>query len=60
MTKDQEKVCFSMTLDGQNAKRFELIKKYYGLENATEVIRVLLYEKFKQLFPKEAEHDRRV
>jgi hypothetical protein len=54
MAKDEEKVCFSMTLEGLNAKRFEMIKKYYGLENATEVIRVLLYEKYKQLFPKEA------
>ena len=49
----QPQLTFSMTLEGENAKRFEKIRKYYGLENNTEVIRILLYEKFKQLFPEE-------
>lgn len=39
--------------EGELLKRFEIIKKFYGLENNTEVIRVLLNEKYKQLFPKE-------
>jgi hypothetical protein len=52
--KTEEKVNFSMTFEGEAAKRFEVVKKYYGLENNTEVIRILLYEKYNQLFPKEA------
>jgi len=39
---------------GELLKRFEIIRKYYGIENATEVIRVLVNDKYKQLFPKEA------
>jgi metal-responsive CopG/Arc/MetJ family transcriptional regulator len=49
-----DKVAFSMTFEGELAKKFDVIKRYYGLENNTEVIRILLYEKYKQLFPKEA------
>ena len=45
---------FSMTMEDEVAKRFEAIKRHYGLENNTEVIRILLFEKYKQLFPKEA------
>jgi len=39
---------------GELLKRLEIIRKYYGIENATEVIRVLVNDKYKQLFPKEA------
>jgi hypothetical protein len=53
-TKTEEKISFSMTFEGEVAKRFDAVRKYYGLENNTEVIRILLYEKYKQLFPKEA------
>ncbi len=49
---NEDKINFSMTLEGEAAKRFDIIRRYYGLENNTEVIRILLYEKFKQLFPK--------
>lgn len=43
-----------LQLEGTLLKRFEVLKKYYGIEDDTEVIRVLLYEKYKQLFPKKA------
>ena len=36
---------------GELLKRLQIIKKYYGIENATEVIRVLVNDKYKQLFP---------
>ena len=49
-----EKVTFSMTLEGNLAKQFDVIKRYYGLENNTEVVRILIHDKHKQLFPKEA------
>jgi hypothetical protein len=41
-------------LEGELKRRFEILKKYYGLENNTELVRILLNEKYKQLFPKEA------
>lgn len=34
---------------GDLLKKFEAIKKHYGLENATEVMRVLVHDKYKQL-----------
>jgi hypothetical protein len=40
--------------EGELQKRFEILKKYYGLENNTELVRILINEKYKQLFPKEA------
>jgi hypothetical protein len=41
-------------LEGELQKRFETLKKHYGLENNTELVRILVNEKYKQLFPKEA------
>ena len=49
-----DKLTFSMILEGDAAKRFKAIKKHYGLENNSEIIRILLFEKYKQLFPQEA------
>jgi len=46
-----EKVSFNLVLEGEAAKRFEMIRKYYGLENNSELIRILLFDKFKQIFP---------
>lgn len=40
--------------EGDLLKKLSEIKKYYGLENATEVIRILVQDKHKQLFPKKA------
>ena len=34
--------------------RFEAIKKDYGFEEDDSVVSVLVYEKYKQLFPKKA------
>jgi len=41
-------------IEGELLKRFEVVKKDLGLEDDTEVIRVLLNEKYEQLFPKKA------
>ena len=51
--KVKEEDLVRLELEGALLKRFEVLKKYYGLEDDDEVIRVLLYEKYKQLFPKE-------
>jgi hypothetical protein len=48
---DGNKITFSMVLKGERARRFEAIRKYYDLEINTEVIRTLLNEKYKQIFP---------
>jgi hypothetical protein len=42
-----------LKLEGTLLKRFKVIKKFYGFEDNNSVIPVLLYEKYKQLFPKE-------
>jgi hypothetical protein len=41
-------------LEGELQRRFGILKKYYGLENNTELVRVLINDKYKQMFPKEA------
>ena len=41
-------------LEGEVKRRFDILKNYYGLKNKTEVVRTLVNEKYKQLFPKEA------
>ena len=43
---------FSMSMEDEVARRFEAIKQHYGLENNTEVIRMMIFELYKQLFPK--------
>ena len=35
---------------GETLQRFEAVKKYYGLEDNTEVLRILVNEKFKEVF----------
>ena len=43
-----------LELEGELLKRFEVIKKDYGFEEDDSVVSVLVYEKYKQLFPKKA------
>ena len=52
--KVKEEDLVHLELEGVLLKRFEVIKKYYGLEDNDEVIRVLLDKKYEQLFPKKA------
>lgn len=46
-----EKITFSMTLENELAKKFNAVKNFYGLENNTEVVRILVHDKYTQLFP---------
>lgn len=50
---NKDKVTFSTTFEGELARKFDVIKRYYGLENNTEVVRILIHDKYKELFPKE-------
>ena len=43
-----------LELEGELLKRFEFIKKDYGFKEDDSVVSVLIYEKYKQLFPKKA------
>jgi len=38
-----------VVFEGELLRKLDYLKKFYGLENATEVIRVLVTERFKEL-----------
>jgi hypothetical protein len=52
---EEEKIQVGVVLEGEVKKRFEAIKRYYGLEKNADLIRVLLKERYEQL--KEAESE---
>jgi hypothetical protein len=51
--KSEETSQVRVELEGELQRRFVILKKYYGLENNTELVRILVNEKYKQAFPKE-------
>jgi hypothetical protein len=40
--------------EGNLLKKLNALKGYYGVENYTDLIRLLVSDKHKQIFPKEA------
>jgi len=40
--------------EGALLKKLDALKAYYGIENYTDLMRFLVSDKHKQLFPKEA------
>ena len=40
--------------EGELGRRFGILMKYYGVTNNTELVRILINEKYRQAFPKEA------
>ncbi len=46
---EEDKVQIGVMLEGEVKKRFEAIKKYYGMEKNADLIRVLLKEKYEEL-----------
>jgi hypothetical protein len=50
----QEPTQVRVEMEGELQRRFGILKKYYGLENNTEIVRLLINEKYAKLFPKEA------
>jgi hypothetical protein len=54
MNKTSTTLQVRVEFEGELLKKFKAIMGYYGLENGTEAIRVLVNDKHKQLFPKEA------
>jgi len=50
-TQDSSQV--RVELEGELQRRFGILMKYYGLTNNTELVRILINEKYRQAFPKE-------
>jgi hypothetical protein len=44
-----EKIPIRMDFKGEEAKKFDLVKKWLGLSQNTEVIRSLIAEKYREL-----------
>ena len=40
-----------VTLDEEQSKKFEGIREYYGLKNATETVRFCINNEHRRLFP---------
>lgn len=40
--------------EGTLLKKLDALKKYYGIENYTDLMRLLVQDKHRELFPKEA------
>jgi len=49
MTREKERYHVKLRLQGEMAKRFNVIKREWGLENKSEVIRMLIYEMYKKI-----------
>jgi hypothetical protein len=45
----EDKIQLGVVLEGEVKKRFEAIKKYYGLQKNADLIRLLLTEKYEEL-----------
>ena len=45
----EDKVQLGVVLEGVVKKRFEAIKRYYGLEKNADLVRVLLIDKYEEL-----------
>ena len=57
VTDTEEKICIRLDIEGREAKAFETLRKYRGLTNNTELVRLLIreaQEKAKIVLPKEA------
>jgi hypothetical protein len=49
-----EKMNVRVEFEGDLLKKLDALKAYYGVENYTDLIRLLVNDKHRQLFPKEA------
>jgi hypothetical protein len=48
MTEDKD-IDVRITVDKEFRERLELVKKYYGIKNNAEMIRILVSEKFHEI-----------
>jgi metal-responsive CopG/Arc/MetJ family transcriptional regulator len=46
---DKEKIQVRVELEGELLEKVEVLKKYYGVQSYTELIRVLVNEQARQL-----------
>jgi len=51
----EDKVNVRVEFEGGSLKRLDILKKYFGVENYTDLIRVLVNDKYRQIFPKEGQ-----
>lgn len=51
----EDKVNVRVEFEGDSLKRLDKLKKYFGVENYTDLIRVLVNEKYRQLSEKEGQ-----
>ena len=47
--KDEETIRIGLTLEGEMKKRFLLVKKQWGLENNTDVVRMLITREHEKI-----------
>jgi hypothetical protein len=52
---NNDKIPIRMDFEGEEAKKFALVKKWLGLGQNTEVIRSLITEKYREVLRLEAE-----
>jgi hypothetical protein len=50
MSKNKEEISLRVVLKGQVLKKFRDLKGRYGLENDTELVRLLIAEEYKRQF----------
>ena len=55
MTKQAELVNVRVEFEGDQLKKLNALKDYYAVGNYTELVRLLVQEKHRQLFAKEAQ-----
>jgi len=49
MTREKERFHVKLRLQGEMAKKFNVIKREWGLENKAEVVRMLIYEMYQKI-----------
>jgi len=47
--KEEETIRIGLTLEGEMKKRFLLVKKQWGLENNTDVVRMLITREYEKI-----------
>ena len=51
---NEEKIQIRLDLEGELAEKFKIVKREKGLENNTDLLRLLITEAFKEIEKKEA------
>lgn len=49
-TKERDKITLQVDLRGISLKRFKALKEHFGLENDTELVRLLISQEYQKRF----------